>query len=101
MPGYRKGSFTASAESLTIDNATEVDVALSGTFSASVVLQTAMADANGADAWVPVGAAMTAPGLYSFSSRTTRKWRLTNVWASGQADYELVGMRNTHLLAST
>lgn len=97
MPGHVRGSFTGTANSAVIDNATDVDLTASGTFSSSMQIQTAMGGLNGADIWVPVGAALTAPGIVSVSSKVPRKWRVANTFTSGQADYELSGMRNIEL----
>lgn len=102
MPGYRKGSFTGPASSLTIDNATEAELAVTGTFTGSLTLQVSMADSTGADAWAPVGAALTAPGVITVKGGQARKWRVTaTALSAGQADYELAGSRNKTIAAAS
>lgn len=101
MPGYRKGSFTGVANSNTIDNATEAELAVTGTFTGTLQLQVAMADATGADAWAPVGAALTAPGVVNVKGGQARKWRVAaTALSAGQADYELAGSLNTDLVGA-
>jgi hypothetical protein len=96
-----RGSFTATADGNQIDNSSDVDLVVSGTFVASVQLETAMAGPTGADVWVPVGAAITAPGVLNAKMTNGRKWRTRcSAYTSGQADYELSGAMNQTLRAS-
>lgn len=96
MPGYAKGSFTGTANGTVIDNADGADLVVSGTFVATIQLQVAMADANGADVWVPVSAGLTAPGIITQSAAGGRKWRAAcSAFTSGTAAYELSGSRRT------
>jgi hypothetical protein len=102
MTSSVRGSFTGTTNGNPIDTASDVDLVVSGTFVASVQLQTTMANpSGGADVWVPVGAVLTAPGVLNVKMTNGRKWRaICSAFTSGQADYELSGAMNQTLRSS-
>jgi hypothetical protein len=101
MAGQVRGIFGGTGNSGNIENASDVDLFISGTFVGTVQLQTPMADASGADAWQAIGANITAPGMVTVRMATARKWRVAcTAYTSGTIVYELSGGRNLQIAAA-
>lgn len=86
MPASTYGSFTSTGQSAVV-HGDNVDVLISGTFTASVTLQAEDAQGN----WIDVPAqSHTAPAFANSVSAGARNWRLNcSAYTSGTAVYEL------------
>lgn len=90
------GNFTATGSSAEFEGSS-AELAIGGTFVATVKLEMAIPGVAGADLWVPVGTALTAPGVAQFNSPTNRKFRVTcGPFTSGTAHYSGVASRSRH-----
>lgn len=98
------GSFTANSQD-SVNNGTNkgrvfgnfVDAIISGTFTATVQLQTKTVDQNGAVIWAPVGTDITAAAVrYVEAALTDREWRLVvTAFTSGTIVWELNAMKDS------
>lgn len=101
MTGYVRGQLTGTGNGTPIDGATDIDLIVSGTFTATLKLEVATADATGADTYVQLGADITAPTVVNVKMADKHKWRVRcSAFTSGVAVFELFGSINLQLHAA-
>lgn len=91
--GVRNSTFAAVANDATLVQGVQMELVVGGTFVGTVQLQVAIPDATGANVWVPVGAALTAPGSITYLAGTQRSFRAAcTAYTSGTIVYSLAGL---------
>lgn len=98
--GVATGSFAAPGQSSAIMG-TLVDLVVSGTFTGSIQIETAMPGSGGADVWVATATALTAAGVSQFMAANSRKYRANaTALSTGTAYYQLSTSNSEDLMDS-
>lgn len=98
--GIRNSSFAGVANDATSVEGNYVELIVGGTFVGTVQLQVCIPGAAGAELWVPVAAGLTAPGVNTFVSGQSRRFRAAcTAYTSGTAYYSVGGAVHEDFIA--